>query len=51
MNLPKEAVIEFQKIYQEIFGKTLNFNEAELEAEQFLNLGLLITSKNKNDQT
>ena len=53
MNLPKEAVIEFQKIYQDKFGVLLDFNEAEIRANNFINLRYLITTKNKtkNDQT
>ena len=53
MNLPEEAVIEFQKIYQDKFGVLLEFNEAEIRAKSFLNLRYLITSKNpiKNEQT
>lgn len=51
MNLPKEAVLEFQKIYQEKVGVLLEFNEAEKRANNFINLRYLITTKNKNDQT
>lgn len=52
MNLPKEAVIEFQNIYQKKFGVLLEFNEAEIRAKNFLNLRLLIVTKNKsNEQT
>jgi len=53
MNLPKEAVIEFQEIYQNKFGILLEFNEAETRAKKFLNLRYLITNKNpnKNEQT
>lgn len=46
MNLPKEAVIEFQKIYQDKFGVLLKFNEAEIRAKAFLDLRYLITNKN-----
>lgn len=46
MNLPKEAVIEFQEIYQNKFGVLLEFNEAEIRAKAFLNLRYLITTKN-----
>jgi hypothetical protein len=53
MNLPKEAVIEFQKILKEECGIELEFNDAEIRAKDFLNLRYLITTKNpiKNDQT
>lgn len=53
MNLPKEAVIEFQKILKEKCGVNLEFNEAEIRAKSFLNLRFLITSKThtKNEQT
>jgi len=53
MNLPKEAVIEFQEIFQRKFGTTLSFEEAEIRAGRFLNLRYLITSENKdkNEQT
>lgn len=52
MNLPEEAVIEFQKIYKEKCGVLLEFNEAKIRAEAFLNLRYLITSKtpSKNEQ-
>jgi len=53
MTLPREAVIEFQNIFQELFGVLLEYNEAEIRAKAFLNLRYLITSKNptKNEQT
>jgi len=53
MNLPKEAVIEFQKILKEKCGVNLEFNEAEIRAKAFLNLRYLITNKTqpKNEQT
>ncbi|MFA7300787.1 MAG: hypothetical protein WC069_00550 [Candidatus Shapirobacteria bacterium] len=51
MNLPKEAVVDFQKIYQQKFGVLLDYNESEIKAKQFLSLRLLISSKTKNDQT
>ncbi len=53
MNLPKEAIIEFQQIHKLRCGVELEFNEAEIEAEKMLNLVYLFIKKNthKNDQT
>ena len=51
MDLPTEAIKEFQKIYKGIFGVVLTEAEAKLKADGFLNLMLLITKTSKNDQT
>jgi hypothetical protein len=51
MNLPREAVEEFQKIYMEVVGQEISFSEAEIEAEKMLALRLLISTKNKNEQS
>ena len=52
MNLPQEAVIEFQQIHKLRCGIDLEFNEAEIEAEKMMNLVYLFNKKNthKNDQ-
>lgn len=43
MNLPDEAVREFQKIYRDKVMKDVSWNEARLHAEDFLNLYELIS--------
>lgn len=45
MNLPVEAVDEFQKIYLNKCGIELSFNEAEIRADNFLRLMMLITKE------
>jgi hypothetical protein len=45
MNLPTDAVTEFQDIYQRKVGGVLSFNEAGIKAENFLRLMMLITEK------
>lgn len=45
MNVPKEAVLEFQDIYRRKVGGVLSFNEAGIKAENFLRLMMLITGK------
>lgn len=47
MNLPVLAVKEFMDIYQRKVGGGLTFDEANLRAENFLRLMLLITKKPK----
>lgn len=49
MNLPDEAVKEFQKIYKNKIGKEITFNEAKIKAEKFINLFDLITKPIKNN--
>lgn len=45
MNLPTKAVSEFQNIYRRKCGIQLSFNEAEIRADNFLRLMMLITKK------
>ena len=45
MNLPAKAVSEFQDIYLRKCGIQLSFNEAEIRANNFLRLMMLITKK------
>lgn len=48
MSLPDEAIKEFQEIYKRKCGKEISFEEAKIEAENFINLFDLITkSKEK----
>jgi len=49
MNLPVEAVNEFQEIYQRRLGVEISINEAETRAENFLRLTMLITRKEENE--
>jgi hypothetical protein len=49
MNLPTEAVTEFQNIYKRKCGIELSFNEAEIKAENFLRLIMLITKSSKDE--
>jgi len=45
MNLPNEAVTEFQDIYQRKIGVVLTFDEAKIRAEKFLRLMVLLIGK------
>jgi len=47
--LPKEAVIEFQEIYQRKIGETLTINDASVKAENFLRLMMLLTGKARGE--
>lgn len=38
MNLPKEAIVEFQKCWQAVTGEELAFAEAEKQATTFLSM-------------
>jgi|GEM_PF-4837452 len=38
MKIPKEAVKEFQEMYQRKYGKELSWKEAESQAMELLNL-------------
>lgn len=50
MKLPEIAVNEFKEIYQRKFGKTLDYNIAEIKATNFLNLtDLLINGSDKTN--
>jgi len=49
MNLPIEAVTEFQNIYKRKCGIELSFNEAEIRADNFLRLMMLITKSPKDE--
>jgi hypothetical protein len=49
MNLPVEAITEFQNIFQRKFGINLTINEAGVKAENFLKLMILVgQQKNEN---
>lgn len=45
MNLPVEALNEFQKIYQRKLGVVITTGEAGIKAENFLKLMMLIAGK------
>lgn len=47
MILPTQAVNEFIEIYKRKVGKTLTFDEANIKAEKFLRLMVLITEAPK----
>ncbi len=49
MKLPREAVVEYRKIYKTKFGTVLTYKEAERKALNFLKLMALITSTPKNE--
>lgn len=49
MDLPDEAIKEFQNIYKIKCGKEISFEEAKIEAENFINLFDLITKPVKKD--
>ena len=36
MNLPKEAIVEFQNLYSTLFGINISFEKAKVEAEIFI---------------
>ncbi len=36
MNLPKEAIIEFQNLYLNLLGVNISFETAKVEAEIFI---------------
>lgn len=42
MNLPVEAITQFQEIYQRKLGVTLTIGEAGIRAKNFLKLMMLI---------
>lgn len=48
--LPDEAVKEFQEIYKIKCGKEISFEEAKIEAENFIRLFDLITKTPKKEQ-
>jgi len=47
--LPKEAIDQFRKIYKRKFGEELNFDQAEIRANNFINLFYLITEGRKDE--
>ena len=47
MIIPTQAVNEFIEIYKRKIGKTLTFDEANIKAEKFLRLMVLITGAPK----
>lgn len=49
MNLPVEAITEFQGIFQRKFGISLTINEAEVKASNFLKLMMLLVGQQKNE--
>ena len=49
MNLPMEAITEFQEIFQRKFGINLTANEAGVKAENFLKLMMLLVGQQKNE--
>jgi hypothetical protein len=51
MNLPKEAIVEFQRIYIEEFGESLTYEKATHEASGLLELIVLINEHvHENDK-
>lgn len=49
MNIPVEAVTEFQEIYRKKFGVVLDVNEAGVRAEKFLRLLVMLTNGSQNE--
>ena len=49
MNLPTQAVNEFQEIYQRKFGEKISTDEAGVKAENFLRLMMLITRRDEGE--
>lgn len=45
MNLPIEAITQFQEIYQRKLGVALTIGEAGIRAENFLKLIMLVVGK------
>lgn len=48
--LPKKAVIEFQRIYEEKLGIKLTLSEATEKSENFIQLFDLVTNKKIEDE-
>jgi len=44
MNLPDEAIIEFQKLYLQLFEVDIPFETAKIEAENFIKYFDLIST-------
>jgi hypothetical protein len=49
MNLPKKAVEEFRKIFQEKTGDQISYEVAEIEAINFLSLTDLLINGETNE--
>jgi hypothetical protein len=48
--LPDEAVIEYQQIYQKLFGKEIDFKKALEEGTKLINLVFLIEKSEMKDE-
>lgn len=48
-SLPKEAIIEYQNLYQKVYGRKISFATAMKNAKQLLNLVLVIEKRNEDE--
>lgn len=49
-NLPEEAIQEFQQIYSDQYGQSLSIGEAEMIANNLIQILHLVTSKHKENE-
>ena len=47
--LPKEAIFEYQLLYQKVFGKKINFERATEAANKFIQLVMIIERETKDE--
>lgn len=48
--LPKNAIIQFQMIYKQVYGIELDFDESKQKAENFIQLFDLVTRKDEYEK-